>query len=448
MAEKVKSKANEVIRIWEELSTKILSSIITDHGAYFPVADIVGSDDKLWPGKARKVWRGIVQCVDTDTLPTIQAIKLRLNGDTPDEYLDYLHRQWSDEDNARVIYHAEQMKQIGLLAKLREVGRDLASLDSVDEIGEAVQQADVGLSSITAMQTNRKGDAESVSQSAWAEVEAFDGKGVLTGLAWFDTITGGIWHGFNYWVVANYKSGKTSLMRNIALTVTGAGHAVDIFCAEGSRELFTLDCVAMLAEGLMLDRGVLTNKLRLSGLFIKRIWWKRENILSKDELECIEEARQIWEKLPIRVWDSRDGIRNWATLKHIIRKSKLDYGSRIHMVDYSQLLGGEGNVYERQSQTALMAQDISVTENIAIWMLAQRNEAAVKGDSGHSSGVKGGGDADAAADFTLIPTVDEDGFSIELKHSRHTSSGMKEVHVTNPSSGLILDKWISSDVRM
>ena len=437
------AKPNDMLDVWNDLANRILSSVLVDHGAYFLVADIVGSDPTLWAPKSRPIWRGIAQCVESDTLPTPQAVKLRLNGDTPIAYLDYLEKRWNDEDNAKIVYHTEQMKQIGLVAKLRSIGRDLANLQDVANISEAIAQADVGLSSIAALQTDRKGDASSVLDSAWQEIESFDGEGVKTGLEWFDRITGGIWYGFNYWIVAGYKGGKSTLMRNIALSVAQTGHALDVFCAEGSREMFVLDSIAMIATGLLLDRGFQTNKLRLSGLFIKRAW-RKHTWLQKDELDCINEAKRIWQSLPIRVWDSRDGIRDRATMKHIIKKSKLDYGSRIHMVDYSQLLGDEGTIYERQSNTSLMVQDVSVTEQVAVWMLAQRNEASIKSGSGHSSGVKGGGDADAAADATLIPSVEDDGFKVTLKHSRHTTAGHSEVHLTNPSSGLIIDKWISN----
>jgi replicative DNA helicase len=432
---------NDTLKIWNELGDKILSCILTDHGAYYPVVDVLTPDVTLWSPQVRAVWKAITQCVEADTLPTTEAVKLRLNGNTPTEYLNKLTRQWNDEDNAKVVYHAEQMKQVGLLAKLRSVGRKLADIDNVAGLDEAIDQADLDLGAIAAFNTDRKGDAESVLNSAWAEVESFQGEGIPTGLKWFDRLTGGIWPGFNYWINAAYKSGKSSLMRNIALNVAQDAHPIDIYCAEGSREMFVLDCVAMLASGLMLDRGVFTNQLRLSGLFIKRAW-RNQTLFSQDEYQCINEARQIWQKLPIRVWDSRDGIRDRATLKHIIKKSKLEYRSLVHMFDYSQLIGNEPTIYERQSNTSLMVQDICVTEGIAFWMLAQLNEAAVKGGTGHSSGVKGGGDADAAADFALIPKIDETGLTIKLKHSRHTAAGAKETHTTTPASGLIIDKWL------
>jgi hypothetical protein len=444
MAERIKNRSNDILKVWQDLSERILSSILTDHCAYFPVANIVTGDIGLWPPEARPIWATIVQCVEADTLPTLQALKLRLNGDTPPEYLDYLHQKWSDEDNAKIVYHAEEMKQCGVVAKLRAVGRELAEIEDISAIPEAVGKADVGLSSVASIQANRESDAKSVSDAAWEQVDRFEGAGMPTGLEWFDRLAGGIWPGFNYWVVANYKSGKSTLIRNIILTLAYAGHQVDMLCAEGSRELFALDCTAMIATGLLLDRGVLTNKLRLSGLFILRVWGgnHREAILTKDEYECIIQAREIFEALPIRIHDSLDGIRDRTTIRHIVKKSKLNHGSKVFILDYSQLVGKE-NIYERQSAVALLAQDLAVTEKVAMIMLSQRNESSVRGGSGHSSGAKGGGDADAAADFTLIPSIDEDGnYKVLLKHSRHTAAGMSEIHHTNPSSGLIIDKWI------
>lgn len=435
---------NNILNVWNELSDKIISSILTDPGGYFPVADVVAADLTLWPPKARKVWRSIVDCVDADTLPTVEALKLRLNGNTPHQYLDHLYKSWSDEDNAKIVYYADEMKKVGLVAKLRAVGRELAELNDVEGLSEAVEKADLGLSSVSSLQTDRKGDAVSTLASTWEMVEAFDGSGILTGLGWFDRLTGGLWPGFNYWIVAAYKSGKSTLMRNIALEVAQAGHPIDFFCLEGSREMFTLDCVAMLATGLMLGRGCRTDQLRLSGLFIMRAWQRnrRKAIFTKDELECLNKAKEIWAALPIRVWDSRDGIRDRSTIRHTVKKSKLDYGSQIYMLDYSQLVG-EGPIYDRQSATALMVQDIAVTEQVAFCASSQKNETSVRGDSGHSSGVKGGGDADAATDFTLIPSIDDNGYKVLLKHSRHTAAGMSEYHLTNPSSGLIIDKWVA-----
>jgi replicative DNA helicase len=435
---------HNILNVWTELADKILASILVDHGAFFPVSEMVGGDVDLWPPKARPVWKVIRRCVDSDTLPTVQAIKLRLNGDTPHEYLEQLERIWSDDDNAKIVYHVEQMKKIGILVRARSVGRDLADADSVDSLGDIVSKAEVELSGIMTLQSERKGDAESVLNSAWEGIEAFEGTSIPTGLTWFDRLTGGIWPGMNYWVAAAYKQGKTTLMRNIALNVAQAGAPIDIFCAEGSRELFTLDCVAMLATGLMLDREARTNELRLSGLFIMRAW-RHKTLFTKDEFECISAAREIWAKLPIRVWDSRDGIKDHSVFRHRIKKSKLDHGARIHMGDYSQLWGNSGTLFERQSETSQVVQDIATTENVAVWMLAQKNEDSIKG-GGYSAGVKGGGDAAAAADFLLIPAISEDGdYQIQLKHSRHTSGG-SDYHLVNPSSGLFIDKWVKGEL--
>ena len=86
-------------------------------------------------------------------------------------------------------------------------------------------------------------------------------------------------------------------------------------------------------------------------------------------------------------------------------------------------------------------QQTAATEDVVFGMLAQRNEMAIRATDTYSAGVKGGGDASAAADAMLIPHIDEETptlFGIQLKYSRHTGTG-SGTHLINPSSGLILD---------
>jgi len=208
--------------------------------------------------------------------------------------------------------------------------------------------------------------------------------------------------------------------------------------------MFALDCQAMLATRILAEQGVPRDRFRLSGLFLRRTWRTERATLSKAEFEAIKEAREAWNTLNVRVWDTIDGIRNLATLRHQIQKSKFEYGSLVHFLDYSQLFGDENlTLYERQSRTALVTQQIAQNEKVALVILSQRNEEAVKSGGGYSPGVKGGGDAAAAADFLFIPQIDQDMpsvFRIILKHSRHTGRG-QGAHVIDKESGLLLDQW-------
>jgi len=449
---------------WGVLSHKVLSSILVDHGSVFPIKDILQSNLRWFPPKDRPIWAAILECLETDTLPTVEAITVRTNGGIVPGYIHQIANLWNDEDNQRVIYHARELKNLGMLADVRSIGDELKAFESIDtdRLTEVINQTQVRLTGIMAEQTERDPSARSVSRQVWTDLENLGLNVIPTGIDWFDEISGGLWPGYNYWIIAPYKSGKTTVMRNICLNAARLGYPTGVFAAEGSRQDFCLGCQAMLATELLLnqERYVDQRQLRLSTLFIKRAWiiWKKEGraILTGQEQEALTEARRIWEEeLPIFVWDSRDHIKDLGTLHHKVKKFKLDYGAEVFWLDYSQLFGKGEKIYDRQSETARTIQDIATTEGVALCVIAQQNEEAVKGRSGnYSSGTKGGGDADAAADFLFIPSLDRDvmddpsspnELEIELRHSRWTASGGKRKHKINPSSGLIIDKWLRSE---
>ena len=438
----------ELAQMWGTLGRKVISTVLVDHGALFPLLDVLGQNVRWFSPKESRIWAGVLQCHEENLPPTVEAVALRCDAEPG--YVQAVANQWSEEDGKRVLYYADELKQLGMLADLRSLGRELSALDEPTAIPTAIEYATARLSGVLASQTARQGDAYSVGEAAWEELESKEITCFPTGLQWFDDLTGGIWPGFNYWIVGAYKKGKTTLMRNMILNIAESGVPCDAYCAEGSREMFALDCQAMIATRLLCERGERTPRnLRLSGLFLRRVWRKRAAILRREELEAINEAREIWNGLNVRVWDTVDGIRNLATLRHRVQQSKCEYGSFVHWLDYSQLFGEGKTLFERQSKTALAAQEIAQSQGVAVCILAQRNEASISGSDGYSVGVKGGGDASAAADFLLVPDIDhelESVFHVKLKHSRHTGLGQGQ-HTINGSSGLILDRWLHIEPR-
>ena len=442
------TRVKELGEMWGILSRKVLATILVDHGALFPVFDVLGPNAHWFSHKEQSLWNAVVQCYQENIPPTVEAVATRSSAERG--YVQAVANQWNNEDSQKVLYHSAELKRIGMLADLRSVGRDLVQLDDPAALDTAIEYSMARLSGVAANQTNRSGDAHSVGEAAWAELESDVGAEIPTGLTWFDDLAGGLWPGMNYWIVGAYKMGKTTLMRNILLNTAERGIACDAFCAEGSREMFALDCQAMIATRLMCERGVLIqSNLRLSGLFLRRAWRSRDAVFTAQEYRALKDAREIWNTLNIRVWDTVDGIRNLVTLRHRIQQSRFEFGSVVHWLDYSQLFGQEGTIYERQSRTAQVAQEIAQSEKVAVCILAQRNESAIGGgaDNNYSVGVKGGGDASAAADFLLVPSVDHDldnVYRVKLKHSRHTGLG-EGTHIINRSSGLILDRWFKSE---
>ena len=443
------AQVKEMARLWETLSRKVLATVLVDHGALFPLLDTLGPNAHWFTSKEQNIWAAVVQCSQENLPPTVEAVALRCSVEVG--YIQAVANQWNDEDSKKVLYHADELKGLGMLADLRAIGRDISAIDDPLALGDAIEYATARLSGVLAHQTNRSGDAHAVGEAAWLELENYNQAEVPTGLKWFDDLAGGLWAGMNYWIVGAYKQGKTTLMRNIVLNIAERGVACDAFCAEGSREMFALDCQAMIATRLLCQQGEQDQtNLRLSGLFLRRAWRTRNATFKKSELDAVNEAREIWNTLNIRVWDTVDGIRNLAALRHRIQQSKFEYGSLVHWLDYSQLFGKGGTLFERQSNTAQVAQEIAQAEAVTVCVLAQKNEAAIGGGSeNYSVGVKGGGDASAAADFLLVPQVDHDAdnlYHVKLKHSRHTAQG-QGTHIINRSSGLILDRWFSSTVR-
>jgi replicative DNA helicase len=430
---------NNLASVWKQLSHKIISSILVDHGAIIPVRDILGDTPFLFPPKEGIIWRLAIDCVEHDTAPTPEAIITRLNGDSPIEYgwVQTLANQWNDDDNRKVIYHAEELRRIGMLARYRAIGRDMSQQTSTDELRDLIEKTESELSKISAIQSGREATAAAIDGAAWAEIANFQVNNIPSGLDWFDNLGGGFWPGMNYWITAAYKSGKTTVLRNIVKTACEHNIPCAVFCAEGTRELFALSCQAMIATELLVQRGWDYRKPRISGIFIMR-WWQNQTGLMTAEIDAINEARTIWKRWPIHIYDSRDGIRNRATMRFIIKRDKMEYGLKLAGLDYSQLFGSEATLYERQSATALAVQELATTENIVMIALSQKNEDSIKGGKTYNTGTKGGGDADAAADAVFIPRIDKDApgiMEIELKHSRYTANTAGK-HLFNPPSGL------------
>lgn len=436
------TKAKDFAKVWSDLSQRVLACVLVDDGAVFPVNDIIASNTQWFAHLERPIWDAVQVCLSENTIPTVEAVITHVNGDVPAGHIKAIAGLFNDEDNRHLIYNVEQLRSLGVMAEIRDFGRELAGIDQIDDITKVADKISTKLGGILSGASRRDSAASTISNEAWQMVEKAQEPGIPTGLKWFDDQTGGLWSGMNYWIVAPYKDGKTTVMRNCVLHSASYGYPVGVFCAEGSREMFALDCQAMLATQILMDGGRRGSDLRLSGLFLRRFYWV-DGVLTNEEFNAINEARTIWDGLPIHIWDTKDGIRNLSTLRYLVKRGRVHHGLRSFWADYSQLFG-EGNIFERQSSVALTIQDIAQSENVAFGMLAQKNEEGVKGGSAsHSPNVKGGGDAPAAADFLLIPkrSIETDGLmELTLKLSRFAKPSMGQ-HWIAPASGLIIDKY-------
>lgn len=430
--------------VWGTLSRKVLASVLVDDGAVIPVSEIIGNRADWFAPKERPIWRAVRECLECNTPPTAEAVITRLNGHADAGYIRAITNLFNDDDNRHLVYNTQQLRDLGVMANIRQLGRELSELDDLGNVEQEAGRIANELGGLMASKSHRQATAEAVSGTAWEQVQQQNENSLPSGLKWFDELTGGFWPGMNYWLVAPYKSGKSTVMRNSVLSLGKGGYPVGVLCAEGSREMFALDCQAMLATEVLANQGLRGTNLRLSGLFIKRNYW-RSGVLTSQELEAVNQAVAIWKTLPIHVWDSKDGIRDLATTRYLTKRAHLEHGTGVFWADYSQLFGRGDSLFEQQRRTSLFVQNLAQDENFVFCMIAQQNEEKIRdsNDSAYSPGVKGGGDAASAADFMLIPRInpDEPVLELRLKLSRHSRTG-KGLHYLNPSSGLLMDKWI------
>ena len=440
---------NNLPEVWLTLSHKVLSSVLSDPGAIFPVHDIIGNRVDWFPVKDRPIYQAIVQCLESSIPPTLEAVTTRLNGSADPGYLKVISNLFNEDDNRLLAYNTEQLRDIGVLARVRALGRELSGFEAPDGINDQVSRKADELAGLVAERFRRDSTAKATSETAWALVSKDNSNVIPTGLSWYDNESGGWWPGENYWVAGAYKSGKTTVMRNCILHAARLGNPAAALCVEGTRELFTLDCIAMLASETLAEAGMVISKIRVSGRKIRQHYYT-PGFFTAQELDAINKARETWETLPVILWDMKDDIDDTAMLKYFVRKAKLNHGVRLFWADHSQLFGRRGTDYERQSEISRAVQKIAAGEDVAICMLSQQNEEGVQsGTNGsYSPRIRGGGAAPAAADAMLMTQFDDEShtLTITLKLDRHGAKGGKHYHYLVPS-GLIMDRWITVDKK-
>jgi replicative DNA helicase len=253
-------------------------------------------------------------------------------------------------------------------------------------------------------------------------------------LAWLQDKTSGFRAGHIWIIAAPYKGRKTTLLRNMLIAPCRAGASVSLFALEGTEAGSYAGLVAMLATERLLDQGLGVQAF-LSEMSIL------QGARTPAQQQAIADSRKEIDSWNLRIYDGRSGITQPDKLAHFIKRDRIMHGLNIFAVDYLQLLGG-GKLFDRMEESTHQLQRITVEEGLTAILLAQKNEATIdqKGEK-YSPGVKGGGDAAAAADFLLCTQYDggkkPNDLTIQLKLARHARPGSQTYRI-NAQCGLIL----------
>lgn len=414
----------------------------TDH---LPAIRARLSNPELWPVARRGVFGALVKLADSNR-PLTAEIVAHESGVDVDRLLKWqavgvsVTAQEVDE-NCRIV--TERGKDRLAEEAKDEFSRTKGKVTSADRRARLAQR----LSEIDSIETTqRASDGKSRIDRLDEMLNAPPALGARTGLGMLDAWTWNFRPGASTVLAAAYKQRKSTLLRNIVLGTAGNGAAVSVAALEDSVEKFDADCIAMIANALLLGGYIKgcsfsEDPIKLSGdsLMFSREWRK-----SKGQSPAYERAKSIYKALPIYVYGTKDGVRDPYTLKAKFRKDVTAHNARLLAIDYIQLVRfpGEG-IYDRMLVAADWLTMLPIDFNAHVMVLAQRNEESVKGGGGYSPGIKGGGDLPAGAHSTLITSYDwentanVDELKVELKLSRMAWQGQKEVLIIEPNSGLV-----------
>lgn len=287
-------------------------------------------------------------------------------------------------------------------------------------------------------------------------------KTLPTGVTWIDNLTGGMQHGQIWWLAAPYKMRKSSLMRNLLINGVRAGASMTLAALEGSQSLVIAQLVAMFAAEWLLKHGhyhaVDKQGLPLNAIsaaLLLRLRQRYKTQLDPRQVAAVEHGIREYKRLGdrLRIYDrtgANGGLGSLSSVETMIHRDVNKYALDVCFIDYMQLIGGgKSSYFENVAHISQRLQHLAGSENIALVVLAQLNEEAVRSSTeSHSPGVKGGGDPAATADFLFTTKYGDrsdeedapppDRMRITLKLARHASMGQWKDFTIHPSSGLLL----------
>lgn len=274
---------------------------------------------------------------------------------------------------------------------------------------------------------------------------------LMTGINAIDSLTGGLGIKRLSSLISAYKMRKTTVALNILLgsLMTNYDMSAAFYSAEMSQKQVALNLICMLAIGWLLRRGLYTYEsgaiwgdLLLSAGNRYKQWG---NYRAQAVDAGIKAYQQLGKRL--QIYDKEvGGLRTMADAERLFRRNVALYKSELHIFDYFGLLEMPGaSIYEQSAARTNRFLDMS--KDATVFVLAQRNEASVDREDGHSAGAKGGNDLPAACSYvwtTRYKAKETPGIlTLELKHSRFSEVRAMEMDIHAPS-GLLLDSsWIT-----
>ena len=260
------------------------------------------------------------------------------------------HVQYYSE---RVAKHSQVRRLKGLLGSVSDGLKDPNA-----DPGEIVEQLMNGLASVSVSGGSVAKDAGDIVDAELDRLEGFRTRGetsiLSTGIACVDrALGGGLPVGLTV-LGARPNIGKSAVSLEIACRVAKRGEQVLFVSIEMPHEQSAHRLLA-----------------RQTGIPVEVI---QKNSYDENDVPRLLKAVSEIKKLKLKIWEA-PGV-NAARIEGLIRSCKVKHGVSLVIVDYLQMVSGEGNLYEKTTRNSGAFATMAKRLKVPILLLAQLNREA------------------------------------------------------------------------
>lgn len=347
----------------------IIASIILDKDAIMTVSEILKPED--FYSETNKV---IYECMlnlnnrlePIDTVTLSEELKKQEEINDVDKKISYItDLSTTITETGNIKHYAEIIKQKSILRKLIKASNEIINLgySSNTKVEDVLEIAEKKIFDISQERTGE--DFKSISSvllEAYDIIEnLFINKSEITGITTgFDDLNRKI-NGFQktdlLLIAARPAMGKTAFSLNLVLNAAlKADASVAVFSLEMSRE--------------QLVQRMLSSQ---SNIELKKL---KTGKLSENDWPRIVETMSVLSSLKIHI-DDTPGIKI-SELRSKCRKLKMEKGLDLVLIDYLQLMEGEGNNESRQQEISKISRSLKILAkelNCSVVALSQLSRA-------------------------------------------------------------------------
>lgn len=410
-----------------ETERATLGSLLLNREAIIPVAPWL-RPEMFYLEKHAWIYEAALACYDAAVPPDIRTVSDELRRrDRLDAIGGVVYLSGLDDavpTSYHVEFYAREVERASLLRNLIIAGGKIAAIgyDEQQDADAALTRAHEVLDGVSSQRV-REGDGlvmlASVVDRRYSELDAAirDGGavqlGIRTGLRDLDDITGGLQKSDLIVLAARPGVGKSSLAMTLARNIADAGHRVDIFSLEMSREQNVDRLVAM-----------------RTGIDLPQV---RQLRLNDTGLQAYMEALGWAYSLPIAI-DDRAAL-NVADIRARILRSQTKNGPpELVIVDYLQLMGSVRRTENRVQEVSEISRglkNLAKELNVPVLALSQLSRA-VEGRTSHVpmlSDLRDSGAIEQDSDIVLFI------YREELYDRETDKKGIAELHIAKHRNG-------------